>query len=121
MTPTLSAAWADKPTVPETVAFAVGELIETVGGVVSGTGLITVTVTSVDVVEFPAASRAIAVIVWVAFVSVVVSRLTWYGAVVTSDPNCTLSTRKRTPTTSTLSEACADTETVPETVAFTAG
>src|SRR5207249_998428 len=77
--------------------------------------------TAAEVVEFPAASRAIAVIVWLALVSVVVSKLIWYGGEVSSAPTCTLSTKKRTPITPTLSEACADKLTVPDTVAFALG
>ena len=42
-TPTLSEADADTVMVPETVAALAGEVIETVGWVVSGTGLDTVT------------------------------------------------------------------------------
>ena len=49
--------------VPETEKPFVGLVMETVGEVVSGGGaaLLTVTVTALDVVRFPAASRAIAV------------------------------------------------------------
>src|SRR5256885_8477791 len=57
-TPTLSVALAMTITVPETVAPATGELIETAGGVRS---FITVTVTDADVPPTPATSRATAV------------------------------------------------------------
>ena len=57
-TPTLSAAVAVTETVPETVASFAGAVMETVGGVVSA--LFTVTVTTALVVEFPAASLAMA-------------------------------------------------------------
>ena len=53
-----------------------GALTLTVGGVVSGTGLATVTLTAVEVVVLPAASRAIARRVWVPLVAVVVFQLT---------------------------------------------
>jgi hypothetical protein len=54
-------------TVPETVAPAAGEVIDTVGGVVSFVVLLTVTVRLGLVVEFPAASVATALIVWLPF------------------------------------------------------
>jgi hypothetical protein len=58
---------------PETVAAFAGDEMETVGGVVSGTGaLLTVTDTAAEVVLFPAASRAIAFSEWVPFAAAVV-------------------------------------------------
>src|SRR5882724_10941315 len=61
-TPTLSAALAASVTVPLTVAPFAGAVMPTVGGVVSGGGpLFTVTVTALEVVALPAASRATAV------------------------------------------------------------
>ena len=69
-TPTLSDAVAETVTVPPTVAPPAGAVIDTVGGVVSG--LFTVTVTVVDVVVLPAASRATAVSVCVPLATVVV-------------------------------------------------
>ena len=73
MTPTLSAAVAlTGVAVPETVAPAAGAVTETVGGVVSGDGLATVTLTGVAVVELPAASRAMARRAWAPFEAVVV-------------------------------------------------
>ena len=54
VTPTLSEAVAASGTLPETVAPSAGEVIETVGAVVSG-GAGTVTVT-LEVVVLPAAS-----------------------------------------------------------------
>ena len=62
LTPTLSEAEALMVVVPETVAPEAGEVMLTVGGVVSGGGAFdTVTVTAVEVLWFPAASRALAV------------------------------------------------------------
>jgi hypothetical protein len=58
-------------TVPETVAPPAGEVIATVGGVVSFVVLSTVTVIAALVVEFPALSVATALIVWLPFDSVV--------------------------------------------------
>src|SRR5918995_1770857 len=74
-----------------------------------------------EVVTLPAASRARAVSVWVPFVAVVVFQETEYGAVVSSAPRVTPSSRNCTPVTPTLSEASAVTATVPETVAPPAG
>jgi hypothetical protein len=59
-TPTLSAAFAETLTVPETLAPAAGALIDTVGGVVSADVLLIVTVTAALVVLFPAPSFAMA-------------------------------------------------------------
>ncbi len=53
----MSLAFAVTVIVPDTVAPAAGAVIDTDGGVRS---LLTVTLTAVDVVEFPAPSRAIA-------------------------------------------------------------
>ncbi len=58
----------------------------TVGEVVSGVTLLTVTVIAVDVVVFPAASRATAVSVWVPLVADVVFQIVEYGDVVSSVP-----------------------------------
>ena len=69
-TPTLSEAVAVRVTVPDTVAPLAGAVKLTVGAVVSG--LSTVTVTVVEVVMLPAASRATAVSLWVPLVTVVV-------------------------------------------------
>jgi len=71
-TPTLSEALAETETAPETVAALAGAEMETVGGVVSGVELLTVTVTEALVVEFPAASLATAVRVWEPLLAVVV-------------------------------------------------
>jgi hypothetical protein len=59
-TPTLSLAWTDRVVVPDTVAPAAGAVADTVGGVVSAT----VKLTAAEVVALPAASRAVAVTVW---------------------------------------------------------
>jgi len=58
--------------VPETVEPLAGLVTETVGGVVSGVVLLTVTVTAAEVFWFPAASRATAVSVCDPFEAVVV-------------------------------------------------
>jgi hypothetical protein len=71
-TPMLSEAFAVTLTVPETVAPAAGALIETVGAVVSGVVLLTVTVTAALVVELPAPSFAITLSVCAPFVAEVV-------------------------------------------------
>ena len=63
---------AETVIVPETVAPLAGLVIWTVGGVVSGTELFTVTVTAVEVAVLPAASRATAVSVCELLVAVVV-------------------------------------------------
>src|SRR5262245_2734709 len=84
-TPTLSEVDADTMTLePKTVEPAVGVMIETVGGVVSG--LLTVTLTLPAVVRFPAASRATAVSVCDPLVVNVVFQITEYGLDVTSAP-----------------------------------
>src|SRR5262249_35470158 len=71
VTPTLSLAFTCTETVPETVAPPAGEAKLTVGGVVSGTGLLTVTV--MELLELlPAASLAEAISVWVPLARVVV-------------------------------------------------
>jgi len=69
----LSDAFAETVTVFATVALLAGEEMETVGAVVSGVVLLTVTVTLALVAEFPAASFAIARNVCVPFVDFVVS------------------------------------------------
>ncbi len=74
-------------TVPETVAPEEGEVMPTVGGVVSGGGAFeAVTVTGAEVVELPAASRARAASVWEPFPAVVVFQETEYGAETSSAP-----------------------------------
>ena len=110
----LSAAVADTVTaLPETVP-AAGAVIETVGAVVS---LLTVTATPVEVVVFPAASRATAVSVWLPFEAVVEFHVIEYGVAVSSAPRLTPSSLNWTPATATLSVAVAETVTaVPETV-----
>src|SRR5262245_37076249 len=121
-TPTLSEALAVTPVVPDTVAPEAGEVTLTVGGAVSGGGaLLTVTVTTAEVVLLPAASRAEAVRVCVPFPTVPVFQETEYGALVSSAPSATPSRKNCTPATPTLSEALADTVTVPDTVAPFAG
>src|SRR5205814_221915 len=116
-TPTLSEAFAATVIVPETVAPLAGELMLTVGGVVSGGGPFeTLTVTGAEVVRLPAASRATAVKVCEPLLAVVVSTDTEYGAVVSSAAIGAPSAKNCTPATPTLSEAFAATVIVPETV-----
>ncbi len=105
--------------VPFTVALFAGEVIETVGGVVSV--LFTVTVTTALVAVFPAASFATAVSVWLAFETDVVFQEKLYGADVSADPRFAPSTWNCTLAMPTLSEAVALTVIVPLTVALFAG
>src|SRR6266516_812452 len=99
--------------VPETVEPEEGDVMLTVGGVLS---LETVTVTALEVVAFPAASRARAVSVWEPLLAVVVFQETEYGELVSSPPKLAPSSVNWTPTTPTLSEAPAVTVMVSETV-----
>src|SRR6185295_682561 len=94
--------------VPLTTAPAAGEVIVAAGAVLS-----TVTLTAADVVVLPAASRETAVKVCGPSATAAVSHEIEYGAALASAPIWTPSTRKRTPTTPTLSEALALTVTVP--------
>src|SRR5438093_3152908 len=110
--PALSDALAVTVIVPETVEPGKGDVMLTVGDVVSET----VTATALDVVAFPAASRARAVSEWDPGLAVVVFHETEYGAVVSSAPRLAPSSMNWTPTTPTLSEALAVTLIVPETV-----
>src|SRR6266702_3025054 len=77
------------------------------------TTLFTVTVTGADTVELPAASRATAVRVWLPLALSVVSQAMLKGAEVSSAPRLVPSSLNWTPATPTLSEALADTGTVP--------
>src|SRR5207247_1533838 len=113
-TPTLSEALAVTLVVPPTVAPETGEVMLTVGGVVS---LNTVTVSAAEVVRLPAASGATAVSVCGPLLAVVVFQETEYGAAASSTPRLAPSSRNCTPTTPTLSEALAVTLVVPPTVA----
>ena len=79
--------------------------------------LLTVMATVAEVVWFPAASRATAIKVCDPFVAVVVFQDTEYGEIVSSAPRALPSSLNCTPATPTLSEALAETLTVPETVA----
>src|SRR2546426_300911 len=99
-TPTSSEAVAETVMGPETVAPGLGEVMLTVGAVVS---LKTTTLTGLEVNRSPSASRATAVKVWAPLLVVVVSQGTEYGAVVSSAPrstpsrlNWTLATRAPT-------------------------
>src|SRR5438105_14844168 len=73
------------------------------------------------VAVFAAASRATAVKVWVPSPTTVVFQEMEYGLAVTSAPRLAPSSLNWTPTTPTLSEALAETVTVPTTVAPAAG
>src|SRR6266481_3634444 len=82
------------------------------------TTLLTVTLTGVDTVELPAASRATAVRVWLPLTLRVVFQETPNGPTVASAPRLPPSSLNWTPATPTLSEALADTaRALPETVA----
>src|SRR2546427_7456387 len=107
-TPTLSDAVAETVIVPETAAPLLGLVSDTVGATLS-----TVTVTALDVVRFPAASRAIAVRVCEPAVALVVFHDTEYGAAATSVPRFAPSSWNCTPTTPTLSDAVAATTVDP--------
>jgi hypothetical protein len=120
-TPTLSLALAVTETVPLAVAPFAGALIDTVGGVVSGVLLLTVTVTAVLVVPLPAASLAIARNVCEPLLDVVVFQETEYGEAVSRAPRLAPSNWNCTLATPTLSLAFAVTEIVPLTVAPFAG
>ncbi len=84
---TLSDAFANTVTVPETVAPLAGELMATVGGVLS-TWLLFATVTSTGAAEtgLPALSRATAVTVWTPSVTPRVSQETVQAPAVISGP-----------------------------------
>src|SRR5207247_1825176 len=117
-----SEAFALTVTVVDIVWPFAGEVMLTVGGVVSGVGaLATVTVTGAEVVRLPAASRATAVIVCWPLLVVVGSKGIEYGAVVSSAPPLTPSSWNCTPTTPTLSEAFALTGSVVDTVELLSG
>jgi hypothetical protein len=122
-TATLSEALAETVMLPLTVAPALGDEMVAVGGVVSEGGPFeTVTEMEADVVVLPAASRALALRVWLLpLAAVVVSQATEYGAVVSSTPKGSPSSRNWTPATPTLSEAAAVTATAPLTVDPEAG
>src|SRR5438876_4432268 len=90
--------------------------METVGALLS-----TVTLTTVEVVVLPAASRATAVKLCEPLLAVVVFQETEYGATVTSAPRFVPSSLNCTPTTPTLSLALAETLIVPATEAPMAG
>jgi hypothetical protein len=120
-TATLSDAFAVTFTVPETVDPLAGAVIDTVGGVVSGVALFTVTVTAALVVELLAMSVAIARNVCVPLVAVAVFQENPYGEVVSRVPTFAPSNWNCTLATATLSDAFAVTFTVPESVAPPAG
>src|SRR5205807_5049684 len=74
-----------------------------------------------DVVLLPAASRAMAVSVWLPLVAVVVFQDAEYGDARTSAPRFALASLNCTTSTATLSLAAAVTDTVPDTLAPAAG
>ena len=87
----------------------------------STAGLLTVTLTGLEVVVLPAASRATAVRVCVPLATLLVAQLALQGAEPSSAPSAAPSTRNCTPATPTLSDALAVTSSVPLTVAPPAG
>jgi hypothetical protein len=98
----------------EEVIFDAARLLTVPGG----GPLLTVTLTAAEIVVLAAASLAEAVKLWAALVAVVLSQMIAKGAVVSSAPRLTPSSLNCTPTTPTLSEALAVTETdEPETMA----
>src|SRR3972149_1125640 len=113
----LSVAVAVTTTVPETVAPSEGEEMETVGGITSSP--VTVTFLRADA-EFPAASYAVASIVWFPRPSPEGGRVASNGALV-SCPTPGPSRKNSTRRTPTLSDAVAVTGTEPETIAPSAG
>src|SRR5712691_1859968 len=123
VTPTLSAAVAATATAaPATVAPFAGAVIETVGGVVSVTTLLTVTVTARAAVVLPALSRATAVSAWVPLAAVVEFHAMEYGLTVSSAPRLTPSSLNCTPATAVSSAAVAEIVTLgPDTVERSAG
>src|SRR5438132_12227256 len=90
-------------------------------GTNGGAALDTVTVDAIELVVFPAPSRATAVNACVPSGTVVVFQLIAYGTAVTSAASGTASTLNCTPTTATLSDASALTVAVPLTDAPLAG
>jgi hypothetical protein len=119
-TATLSVAVAVTVMVPDTVAPLLGEVMETVGAVVSF-ALFTVIDTPALVALLFELSVATAVSVWVPLASVVVFSDCEYGEVVANDPKAAPSTLNCTLATATLSVAVAVTVMVPDTVAPFAG
>ena len=105
-------------TVPDIVAPVAGAEIATVGAVTSELEIVTETDA---VVLFPAASLAIAEIVYVPFACDVVLNEYVYGEAVTSLPRFDPFSWNCTPATPTLSDAVAVIATVPDTVAPVAG
>src|SRR5437773_2009695 len=81
----------------------------------SGGALSTVTLIATAVAVLPAASRATALSVWGPLTANAVFQEVVYGAVVSSAPRFTPSSLSCTPATPILSEALAETITVPPT------
>src|SRR5690348_5575308 len=78
--------------------------------------LLTVTLAAAEVPMFPAASRATATRVWGPLATVPLSQVIEYGGLVMGVPKGALSNWNCTLATPTLSEAVADTITLPDTV-----
>src|SRR3954469_14378680 len=86
-----------------------------------GPALLTVTVTAAAVVVLPAASRAVAEMVWEPLVTPVVFQLSENGEAVSSAPWFTPSTRNCTPAKLPASDALAVKAVEPDTVAPATG
>ena len=99
---------------PEVMEAGVALKEEMTGGRM--TWLLTVTLMIDEVAVLPAASRAVAEILWEPLDVIVVSQAMVYGEVVSSDPRLTPSSLNWTPKTPTLSEALALMVVVAETV-----
>ncbi len=92
------------------------------GGVgVVGVVLETITVTADEMVVFPAASLAVAVRVWEPLGTETVYQVPEYGGMISSELRLEPSSLNWTPATPTLSEAVAETVTLPETVVLVVG
>jgi hypothetical protein len=119
---------AEHPDQPDASDHADHEETTASAGVVGKTGtgagadgLLNVTVTAEDVLEFPAASRATAVMVYMPFAESSEEALNVYGAEVISGPAFEPFIWNWTLATPTLSEAAAVNVTTPETIALFAG
>jgi hypothetical protein len=119
---------AEHPDQPDASDHADHEETTASAGVVGKTGtgagadgLLNVTVTAEDVLEFPAASRATAVMVYMPFAESSEEALNVYGAEVISGPAFEPFIWNWTPATPTLSEAAAVNVTTPERIALFAG
>jgi hypothetical protein len=121
VTPTLSVEAFQVRLICEEETALATRLVGTVGGVVSGVVLFTVTVTLALVAELCEVSVAIARSVCVPLVAVAEFQESAYGAVVSKAPRFAPSNWNCTLATATLSDALAATLIVPETLAPLAG